>query len=462
MNKNNIRSAYVKNLLAEKSSLDKRLEEATRESMREILAERVDAGLRQLLSEAEDENAYDEEEVDATMTTDEIVPNQDDAAQSAETEVDVDAEVADAEDATDVDVETTEVEDVESTEDDADGEKEVDADWSEFEQYKDEDGEYDLTGMDMENALRVLRVVDPNKDGIRVVKNNDGSITLSDENTEAEYIIDIDSDVETEDATNESLGYTDNYQKKTAMTTPDNHEPANSKTTYSMDAGVPTGTEKPWAGKGDKAPYTEEVSEECEYEVEMEEDAVEESMTTQENGAYNRGTGMIHTNTNDKAAKGRNAHAGGRQIHGTADNSYSNAQLENIRRKANVIFNENKQLRQIVGKLRDKVEESIVVNSSMGKIVKLVMENATSQDEKVSIVKRFNNVKTVAEAQSLYETIDRELKSTNKNINENIQSAVNGQVIAESAKTNIVETSLYQSEDLAQTVGLMERLEKIK
>ena len=35
------------------------------------------------------------------------------------------------------------------------------------------------------------------------------------------------------------------------MTTPSNNEPAKSSETYSMDGGVPTGTEKPY-GKADR------------------------------------------------------------------------------------------------------------------------------------------------------------------------------------------------------------------
>ena len=51
-------------------------------------------------------------------------------------------------------------------------------------------------------------------------------------------------------------------RKKTAMTTPSNNEPAKSSETYSMDGGVPTGTEKPYGKAGSEMdPFEENVNE---------------------------------------------------------------------------------------------------------------------------------------------------------------------------------------------------------
>ena len=378
-----------------------------------------------------------------------------------------DADVENEEDSIDTEVDT------ESSEE-TDGEEDV---WGSIESMKGEDGEYDLTGMDKEQVIKVLKVMTP-EDGVRVIKNDNGSVTLKDEETDKEYIIDLDGNFGNEDAeieievdefdgieesVNEDLGYTDNYQNKTAMTTPSNNEPASSKTTYSMDGGVPTGTSKPWANNGDKSPYNETITEDEELDVEIECDdeeedcQVDEAMTTQEHGAYNRGTGMIHTNTNSKAAKGRNASAGGQKISSTSDNSYSEKQLENIKRKANVIFNENKQLKEVLATLKGKLEESIVINASLGKIVQLVTENTTSRDEKINIVKRFNNVKTIQESRDLFNTISNELKAVHNNTKSQVNETMDKQ-IAEGKNNNIIETSIYKSTDLSNTLDLMNRM----
>lgn len=458
MKKKNIRSEYIKKLMEDKEALSTKLEETTKDTLKEILSESVNKELRNILNES-DEDDFEEEEVvseDETEVVEDETPVEDAEVEEVEGELEEPAE-------TEVDTESGE---------EADGEDV----WGEIESMKGEDGEYDLTGMDKDEVIKVLKVMTP-EDGVRVIKNDNGSLTLTDDETDKEYIIDIDgcfggddSEIEIEvdefdgieESVNEDLGYTDNYQNKTAMTTPSNNEPANSKSTYSMDGGVPTGTSKPWAGKGSNAPYGEiSEGEELDVEIECEGDdcQVDEAMTTQEGGAYNRGTGMVHTNTNSKAARGRNASAGGQKISSTSDNSYS-TQFENIKRKANAIFKENKELKEVLAQLKGKLEESIVINASLGKIIQLVTENTTSKDEKVNIVQRFNNVKTIQESRELYKTISNELKSVHNNSKAVINESMDKQ-IAEGKNNNIIETSIYKSTDLSNTLDLMDRMMKL-
>ena len=470
----NIRSEYLQQLIEDKNNLEQKLNEVAKTTVASIMGESVEKKIRKIISE--DEDSFVEDEVEDTEVTDET----DDSVEDTDTIEDT--EVTDTEDSLEDDTVTDDTEDVESDLDAEDGDTETDV-WDDLENYKGEDGEYDLTGMDTENLIKVMKVMKP-EDGVRVVKNDNGTFTLSDDESDKEYIIDIDGadtvedteevtyDIDVEDDTEdelgesketeccneENLGYTDNFQNKTAMTTPSNKEPANSKTTYSMDGGVPTGTEKRWANKGDKAPYDKVVEEEYEIEVDDEEEVVDEAMTTQEQGPYNRGTGMVHTNTNDKAAKGRNAHAGGKQISGTSDNSYSDAKLESIKRKANAIFNENKELKALVPQMKAKLMESIVINKSMGNIMNLVIENSTTINEKKEILKRFTKVKTIQESDELYKTISEELKRDGRKMN--VEGVLNGQ-LAES-KNNTVEKPMYLSEDLSKTLDLMGRLSKIK
>lgn len=470
----NIRSQYIQQLLEDKNSLSNKLQDVTKSTLESIIGENIESKLRKIISEGE---SFTEDEVDDPEITD------------TDTEKDVTDDVVDTDTET---VDDTETETEEDTTDIVDGSEgaETDAEdddiWKDLEQYQGEDGEYDLTGMDTDSVIKVMQVMKPT-DGVRVVKNNDGTITLNDDETEKEYIIDIDGTDDTEDVAdtdnteevfdgveeskktgcNEetNLGYTDNFQNKIAMTTPPNNEPANPKTTYSMDGGVPTGTEKRWANQGDKSPYTESIDEECEVEIELEKDdekeKVDETMTTQEQGPYNRGTGMVHTNTNDKAAKGRNAHAGGKQISGTADNSYSNAQVESIMRKANAIFTENKELKALIPQMKQQMMECIVINKSMGNMMKIVMENSTSVNEKKDILKRFTGVKTIEESDNLYQVISEELKRDGKKMNmNNVNNVINSQL--SESKSVVSDTPMYQSDDLTDTLSLMKRMEKIR
>lgn len=458
-----VRSNYIKSLMETKKTLEEQMQEVVSESMKGIIGDNAKDEVRKLLKESEDEDSFSEEEVtDDTATTD----------KDETTEVDVTTDTTD-EDGEDVITDTV---DVETTED-GDTEDTVEDDvWNELEKCKSADGEFDCRGMDDENLLKVLKAMGP-EDGIRVMKNDDGTIAVEVDGDliqgEEEFIIDLDDLEDTENAIEEgknnecnesNTGYTSDYQKETAMTTPDNHEPANPKTTYSMDAGVPTGTEKPFANQGDKAPYNETVNEEVEFEIEQDDEQVNEVASTTENNPTVRGTGMTHANTNSKGKKFRSSSEGGQRVKGTGENSYSEQETNeslNFKRKMNKLYEENKQMKSIIPELQKKLMESMVINSSMGYIVRLLNENTTSVDEKKEISERFSKVNTLDESKKLYQTISEELKKINKS--NDVNGIFNSQ-LAESKQTkqSLVETTMYKSEEVNNLLDFMKRLDKVK
>lgn len=448
-----------------KKTLEEQMQEVVSESMKGIIGDNAKDEVRKLLKESEDEDSFSEEEItDDTATTDKDEP----------TEVDDVTTDATSDDGEEI---TTDTVDVETMEDGKTDDAVEDDVWNELEKCKSADGEFDCRGMDDGNLLKVLKAMGP-EDGIRVMKNDDGSIAVEVDGDliqgQEEFVIDLDDLAETEDAIEESknnecnesnTGYTSDYQKETAMTTPDNHEPANSKTTYSMDGGVPTGTEKPFANQGDKAPYDEKVNEEVEYEIETDDDEqVNEVASTTENNPTVRGTGMTHANTNSKGKKFRSSSEGGQRVKGTGENTYSGNETNeslDFKRRMNKLYEENKQMKSIIPELQKKLMESMVINSSMGYIVRLLNENSTSVDEKKEISARFSKVNTLDESKQLYQTISEELKKVNKG--NNVNGIFNSQ-LAESkqAKQSLVETTMYKSEKVNEALDFMKRLDNIK
>lgn len=464
----NIRSNYIKNLLADKEELGKTLEESTKEALKGIVDEAVNKNLRSIISEAKEDD-YEEEEVNDTEN---IV----DEPETSEEEP--------------KDEETSEETEESDNEADAENVDDEEGLWDSLDQYKGEDGEYDLTGMDSEDVIKVLKVMKP-EDGVRVVKNNDGTIELTDEENDTEYIIeigddDIDVDVNRdEDDDNEDdvfdievdecgsacppmmnegevdLGYTDNYQNVTAMTM----DPDDGKKTRKWNAGTPTGNGKRWVGnKGDMSPYNKKVNESDEPIVEVVlDDEVNDKL--QENSGefgladeHNSVSKKHSPNTSHKS--GRNSSVAGKKVKTTAESpATDNSTNEAFRRKANAILKENQQLKAIAEQIKNRLNEACVINASLGKIIKLVTENTTTRDEKINIVNRFNDVKSVKEGKALYETIEKELKNAHP-IN-NVDKVMSGP-LTETKKTNIVETPMFQSADLTETLDLMKRLDKIK
>ena len=432
--KNEIRSNYIKSLLEDKEKLKAKLEETTTSCIKEILGETVNESLNKLISEA-DEDSYEVEEVD----TPEDAENADGEEVNPEDEK-LEDDLGDA-DTIDSGVDTS----GEGTDDDKM--------WKDLEQYKDADGDYDLTGMDTDGVIKVLKSMGP-EDGVRVVKNDDGTITLNDDETEKEYIIDINE-------INEALGYTDDYQKETAMTTPNNDEPANPANTYSVDKGVPTGVKKPYPGNsGNMDPFGEEVNEtegcsgdDCILEIELDDDVDE---ATNVGGFVQQNTTSKSHVPNSDGRRARNQSKGG-EYTGTQVPRYSNEEINRIKQKANAIFMENKELKAVIPELKSKIEESIVINYNIGKAVKLMTENTTTRDEKKTIIQKLSTARTINEANEVYKKLDAELKSTHKMDN---LSNVSGSQLAES-RTNIVETPMYQSDDLSETLSLMSRMENL-
>ena len=279
-----------KNNTAEKTILDA-------EKITKALKEGTEKQLRNLLNEAV-ANIIKEDE-DFEEVEDEVV-----ADDGYEVE-DVDTEVPSSEDETpEVEGEEAEVEDTEDADDE----------WSDLEEYKVGDNDYDFTGVDGETALKVYNKLNDD-DEIFVTKDEEGNYEFKDEETGAEYVIELDAegdadaaegedeeielDIEMDDEepefdteedeeieielcdeegeedvdfeeededvdfeeeedeeeplNEENLGYTDSYQKDVFAKKPNMSEPA--KGMNDWDEGVPTGAEKPWAGKGDMKPF---------------------------------------------------------------------------------------------------------------------------------------------------------------------------------------------------------------
>ena len=291
-----------KNNTAEKAALDaekitKALQESTEKSLRDIINEAIS----NVITEGEDD-----EEQDYGSDVQDVEPDETPEVSDVETGEEAGGE--------------------EGAEDNLDaegGEEEggaADDEWSDMEQYKVGDNDYDFTGVDGDEILKVYNKLGDD-DQIFVKKEDDGTYSVKDDETGAEFVIELNpenlnandnlddegdgedfelelgddedvddgegSDIELgdendldgegggedfdgddeieidindddEDELNEeNLGYTDSYQKDVFDKKFNMSEPADKSTTYSMDAGAPKGAEKPWAGKGDPKPFGE-------------------------------------------------------------------------------------------------------------------------------------------------------------------------------------------------------------
>lgn len=484
-----IRSNFVKESLMDYNNLANTLKENTESAVRDLLKETVLEQYAKILTEDEEDKEYDVEEVDDTDSeaTDGDVEATDDVADGMESDDDPEDDgVEEDDDELSDDIAADGV-----TEDDENG-------WSEFDKYKVSDEEYDFSNAEDDEIVKVYKLL--KDDDQVVVTKNDDKVNIKDNETGAEYLIDLGGDdteefdtvgddfgsddaldgeddfenQEDEDmnesrifeiALNEydsNVGYTDNYQNKDVMTNPGMSEPG--KNVNDWDKGVPKDSKKPWSGKkGDKSenqPFHAEKGKTVEEEEAIDDaatEAIQELKTRQEHTANVGSTSRTDGDNGNRRRKGRSFHTAEKgQETGTGDNPYSNnassdVKVENIVRKANKIFNENKQLKAALMQFKGTLEEAAVTNVNLGNIIKLVMENSTSKDEKKEIIARFGNeANTVAASNALFESISRDLKKKSKmNIDESKEYSVDNK---------INETQIYRSNEILNSLDLMHRI----
>ena len=386
------------------------------------------------------------------------------------------------------DSETTGAPEAEEAEVEEAPEEGEDDEWSEYDEFKTDDNDYDITDQDEEGVEILRKMYDMLEDGdeLIVTKNENDELVISNEETgdeevvdmsdeesvelpgeesedefelelddedsedempEDEIEIDIEDDNDEEDEPTyefdideeeltESLGYTDSYQSKTAMTTPPNKEVADPKATNSWDK-VPTGDGKRWAGKGNSKPYG------CKSTCCENEEMVDEA--TNVGGAVQQ-----RSTSKSKVPAGRKEYVPKGTRHASFADKY-----EEIVESYKKMEAENNALKESLKATKKSLVEAAILNVNLGKVVNLLVNETTTRDEKKSILSRFNEVKTISEGTTLFNNIKRELNETKKNV-----ITLDKSIVAES-KNNLNETTFYSDRTKNPSLALMDRLDNL-
>ena len=482
----------VAEALSEMESIKNQIKAESKNTIATLLKEEVKNALRDNIDSEDDDDEYEVQ--DPTQEGgEENFDNTDSAEQTDDNSGEVPADETPAEG--EQSEEGGEVDGGENVSDDENADE-----WSEFDKFKVDDDTYDLTGEeDYDTVVKVYKLL-KNDDNV-VVKKDGDKVTLKDNENDAEYVIDLGGDdeepaqeegseeLEQECKLKESkasknfkksktmkenkefvfevdLGYTDNYQSKDPIQGLSNNEPSKNKT---LDAGVPTGTKKPWAGdaKSQGDPYGEKTVEE-EVDVTAPDDVKDaknpefDSLTKVDNANLEEmdrtlpsGRKMEKSNVGNnpgKTPERKHENSSEGQIQSNESVLAKNkALMESLIEKTEAVIAENKALKNTVAQVRASLQEALVLNVNLGKVAKLFMENTTSHDEKVDILNRFNEAKTIEQSNMLYETISRELKANSKNVTLESKS-----LTTEGSAIN--ETKVYESEGLKEVKNMMKRM----
>jgi len=135
-----------------------------------------------------------------------------------------------------------------------------------------------------------------------------------------------------------------------------------------------------------------------------------------------------------------------------------------LKHKLNGLETENQELKENQEKMvdalkqfRQKLQEVAVFNSNLAHVVRLFTENTTTKEEKVDIVKRMDEAKTLKESKIMFKNINKELEGskTTKTIQESVDDKVN-KTASTGSKEIITESKVFVHPELEKMKKMWE------
>jgi hypothetical protein len=121
----------------------------------------------------------------------------------------------------------------------------------------------------------------------------------------------------------------------------------------------------------------------------------------------------------------------------------------------------NGEYRKALDLFRTKLNEVAVFNSNLAYATRLFTEHSTTKQEKINILRRFDDVETLKESKNLYRVVKSELSnnslSENVSITESLERTVNKTSTSGSA-VNLIESKTYENPQFLRMKDLMTKL----
>jgi hypothetical protein len=134
-------------------------------------------------------------------------------------------------------------------------------------------------------------------------------------------------------------------------------------------------------------------------------------------------------------------------------------EVESFSSEVNLLREKNEEYKKALDFFRNKLDEVATFNSNLAYATRLFTEHSTTKQEKINILRRFDNVESIKESKNLYKTIKEELEEGkgNGSINESVQRTViktpkNG------SSTNLIESKTYENPQFLRMKDLMTKI----
>jgi len=121
----------------------------------------------------------------------------------------------------------------------------------------------------------------------------------------------------------------------------------------------------------------------------------------------------------------------------------------------------NSDYRKALVTFKDKLNEVSVFNSNLAYVTRLFTEHSTTKQEKINILKRFDNIDSLKSSKGLYKVIKEELSQdvakTTKTISESVESKITKSP-TNSGGGKLLESKVYENPQFSRMKDLMSKL----
>jgi hypothetical protein len=139
----------------------------------------------------------------------------------------------------------------------------------------------------------------------------------------------------------------------------------------------------------------------------------------------------------------------------------SQLRKESFNKELNLLREKNEEYKKALDFFRNKLNEVAIFNSNLAYSTRLFTEHSTTKQEKINILRRFDNLESLKESKNLYRTIKGELSSNGstgeQKINESIQRTVN-KTADTGSSVNLIESKTYENPQFLRMKDLMTKI----
>lgn len=139
------------------------------------------------------------------------------------------------------------------------------------------------------------------------------------------------------------------------------------------------------------------------------------------------------------------------------ENKNKSRELKKVTALVEEFKDSEKEYKSAIKSLKGQLQEVALFTSNLTYAVKLMTENATTKDEKLDILKRFDSAKTLTESREVFNSLATLFESNKTNVENTIKEQVLKTPKA-SGSTNLNESTAYKNPQLERMLDIIQKI----